>query len=178
MRRLLKTSAVVLLLAVSALASYLAYYDLRFFKPALASTRQHMQSAPSLPTPPLLEQYLENAYGQTIEFHTAQVLLRQSAFGGGDGWRSFLWGKLADLHLSKHEQIAVVVALAHMGSNRYGFAAASQAIYAKPIDQLAPVELATLVALIKAPSYYESNPEMLVNRREQLLVKTGKHALQ
>ena len=176
MRRLLQVTAIILLLSLSGLASYLAYYDLTHFLPALASTRQYMQAAPSPAVTPLLEKHLQSAYGQSIEFHAGNILLRKSTFGGGDGWRSFLWGKLADLHLSTQEQITVVVSLAYMGSNRYGFPAASQAIYGKPIDLLSPTESATLVALASAPSYYESHPEMLLKRRDQLLAKAGNNA--
>jgi hypothetical protein len=175
-RRLLKVTAVSLLCSLPVLASYLAYYDLTLFQPALASTRQHMQSAPLLVVSPLLEKHLQSAYGQSIEFHAGNILLRQSAFGGGDGWRSFLWGKLADFHLSTQEQVTVVVSLAYMGSNRYGFPAASLAMYGKPIEQLSPAESATLVALASAPSYYESHPEKLFKRRDQLLAKAERNA--
>ncbi len=174
--RMPKATAVSLLLCFSALASYLIYYDLVFFQPALASTRQRIQSEPPLQVSPVLEHYLESAYSQTIEFQAAKVLLHQSDFGGGDGWRSFLWGKLVDLHLSKQEQVAVVVSLAYMGSHRYGFTAASQARYEKSAEQLSPIEAATLVALMSAPSYYESRPEMLIERRDQLLAKAREYS--
>jgi hypothetical protein len=175
-RRLFKVTAISLSLSLSVLASYLTYYDLTAFQPAWARTRLHMQSAPSLVVSPLLEKHLQSAYGQSLEFLAGNILLRQSAFGGDDGWRSFLWGKLADFHLSAQEQVTVVVSLAHMGSNRYGFPAASMAMYGKPIEQLSPAESATLVALASAPSYYESHPEMLVKRRDQLLATAGKNA--
>lgn len=170
--RTAKTTIILLLLAPTALASYLAYYDLAFFQPALASTRQQMQSVPSAPVPALLKQHIQSAYGQSLEFHTGTILLRQSIFTGGDGWRSFLWGKLAAFHLSRPEQVATVVSLAYMGSNRYGFAAASQALFDKPVEQLSSAESATLVALSSAPAYYESHPESLLKRRDQLLGKS------
>lgn len=176
MRRLLKITAISLLLSLAALASYLAYYDLTLFQPTLASTQQHMQSAPLPGMPPLLEKHLQSAYGQSLQFHAGNILLRQSAFGGGDGWRGFLWGKLAELHLSTQEQIALVVSLSYMGSNRYGFPAASQAMYGKPIEQLSPTESAALVVLATAPAYYETHPEMLLKRRDQLLAKVGTNA--
>lgn len=55
------------------------------------------------------------------------------------------------------------------GRNAYGVEAASQAYFRKDVWEISLPEAATLAALIKAPSFYSSNLEELLNRKNYVL---------
>ena len=55
------------------------------------------------------------------------------------------------------------------GRNAYGVEAASQAYFDKPVSEISLAEAATLAALIKAPSFYMTNLEELLTRKDYVL---------
>lgn len=73
--------------------------------------------------------------------------------------------------LSKEDILALYLNKIFLGHRSYGFAAAAQTYFGKPIDQLSTDEFAILAGLPKAPSTLNpiTNPEAAKNRRDYVL---------
>ncbi len=93
-------------------------------------------------------------------------------------WRKFneiIMAILLDFHYEKDEIMQAYINEIYLGQDRshaiHGFGLASQFYYSKPIHQLNLNQLATLVALIRGPSYYhpEEHPKRLLSRRNRIL---------
>ena len=92
-----------------------------------------------------------------------------------------LMAMLMELNYDKNyilERYMNTVYLAQQGSIAFhGFASASQFYFDKKVDDLDLREMATLVALLKGPSYYHpvKHPERLNNRLEMILSMHNKY---
>jgi len=92
-----------------------------------------------------------------------------------------LMAMLMELNYDKNfilERYMNTVYLAQQGSMAFhGFASASQFYFDKKVDDLDLREMATLVALLKGPSYYHpvKHPERLNNRLEMILSMHNKY---
>jgi len=92
-----------------------------------------------------------------------------------------LMAMLMELNYDKNfilERYMNTVYLAQQGSMAFhGFASASQFYFDKNVDDLDLREMATLVALLKGPSYYHpvKHPERLNNRLEMILSMHNKY---
>ena len=92
-----------------------------------------------------------------------------------------LMAMLMELNYDKNfilERYMNTVYLAQQGSMAFhGFASASQVYFDKKVDDLDLREMATLVALLKGPSYYHpvKHPERLNNRLEMILSMHNKY---
>jgi hypothetical protein len=86
------------------------------------------------------------------------------------GWhiRSTLWWSLVKLHLTEGEQTAVFLALAPTGKDRRGFTSTALALYQRQPADLSLAEVATIMALIRAPS---AQGERLEQIRGMLLAR-------
>ena len=88
---------------------------------------------------------------------------------------------LMELHYDKNyilERYMNTVYLAQQGSMAiHGFASASQFYFDKKVDDLDLREMATLVALLKGPSYYHpvKNPDRLNQRVDMILSMHNKY---
>ena len=73
--------------------------------------------------------------------------------------------------LSKEEILSLYLNKIYLGKRSYGFAAASQVYYGKPINELKLSEIAMIAGLPKAPSRYNPivNPERAILRRNYVL---------
>ena len=73
--------------------------------------------------------------------------------------------------LSKEEILELYVNKIYLGKRAYGFAAAAEVYYGKPLDQLSLAQMAMLAGLPKAPSRYNSvvNPKRAKERRNWIL---------
>ena len=73
--------------------------------------------------------------------------------------------------LTKEEILALYMNKIFLGQRSYGFAAAAQSYFGRPIDQLTVDEYALLAGLPKAPSTLNpvANPEAAKNRRDYVL---------
>ncbi len=73
--------------------------------------------------------------------------------------------------LSKEDILALYLNKIFLGNRAYGFAAAAQVYYGKPLEQLTLAQTATLAGLPKAPSRYNPivNPERSLQRRNYVL---------
>ena len=93
-------------------------------------------------------------------------------------WRKFneiIMAVLLDFHYEKDEIMQAYINEIYLGQDRshavHGFGLASHFYFAKPIHQLNLNQLATLVAMIRGPSYYhpEDHPKRLLSRRNRIL---------
>jgi len=73
--------------------------------------------------------------------------------------------------LTKKEILALYLNKIYLGKRAYGYAAASQVYYGKPLDELNLAQIAMLAGLPKAPSRYNpiANPERATLRRDHIL---------
>jgi penicillin-binding protein 1A len=74
-------------------------------------------------------------------------------------------------NLSKDEILELYINQIYLGQRAYGFAAASQVYYGKPLDKLNLAETALLAGLPKAPSGYNPfmNPKRAMSRQQEVL---------
>lgn len=74
-------------------------------------------------------------------------------------------------NLGKDEILQLYINHIYLGQRAYGFAAASQIYFGKPLDQLHPAEMAMLAGLPKAPSSYNpvANPKRAKLRQMYVL---------
>lgn len=73
--------------------------------------------------------------------------------------------------LSKDKILELYINQIYLGQRAYGFAAASQVYYGKPLDKLSLAETALLAGLPKAPSNYNPfvNPKRAIKRQHEVL---------
>lgn len=73
--------------------------------------------------------------------------------------------------LTKNEILSLYLNKIYLGHRAYGFGAAADVYYGKPLQQLTTAELAMLAGLPKAPSSYNpiSNPKRALSRRNYVL---------
>ena len=73
--------------------------------------------------------------------------------------------------LPKDKILELYINQIYLGQRAYGFAAASQVYYGKPLDKLTLAETALLAGLPKAPSNYNPfvNPKRAINRQHEVL---------
>jgi len=73
--------------------------------------------------------------------------------------------------MSKQEILALYLNEIYLGNNSYGVAAAAQAYFDKPLNQLSIAEAASLGALPKAPSSYDPfrHPQQALDRRNWVI---------
>ena len=74
-------------------------------------------------------------------------------------------------NLSKDQILELYINQIYLGQRAYGFAAASQMYYGKPLNKLNLAEAALLAGLPKAPSNYNPfiNPKRAINRQHEVL---------
>ncbi len=80
---------------------------------------------------------------------------------------------------TKEEILAMYFNTVEFGSNAFGIKSASRTFFNKPPDSLKVEEAATLVGLLKAPSYYSPlrNPRNATERRNVVLAQMKKYRL-
>jgi len=73
--------------------------------------------------------------------------------------------------LSKDQILELYINQIYLGQRSYGFAAASQVYYGKPLEKLSLAETALLAGLPKAPSGYNPfvNPKRAITRQQEVL---------
>lgn len=78
--------------------------------------------------------------------------------------------------LTKQEILSLYINKIYLGNRAYGFAAAAQVYYGKPLEQLNTAQLAMLAGLPKAPSAFNPvvNPQRAKTRRDWILRRMEK----
>ena len=177
MRGLGKIIAVIFLVVAVLPILLFAGYDLTEFQSrrsdiaSLISGASADERNPSLATISLVR----NSLGGKTSAFAARLLLDKLHIPwvtkGMFGWHatSALWWACVAIHLSEQEQVTIIASHSYMGNARYGFSTESTARFNKPLSSLSTAEIATVVALTKAPSLYASSPERLAQRRDWLL---------
>jgi penicillin-binding protein 1A len=79
--------------------------------------------------------------------------------------------------LSKDKIFELYINQIYLGQRSYGFAAAAQVYFGKPINKLNLAEIALLAGLPKAPSSYNpfQNPKRAINRQRQVLANMKRY---
>jgi len=74
-------------------------------------------------------------------------------------------------NLSKDKILELYINQIYLGQRAYGFAAASQVYYGKPLEKLTVAESALLAGLPKAPTNYNpfTNPKRAISRQQEVL---------
>ena len=83
--------------------------------------------------------------------------------------REILLSLELDRRYSKEQILEWYLNQVPFGRNAYGVEAASQAYFRKPVSEISLAEAATLAALIKAPSFYSTNLNDLLIRKNYVL---------
>lgn len=95
-------------------------------------------------------------------------------------WRKIneaLMALIMDYRFSKDEILEAYLNEVYLGQDRarsiHGFGLASQFYFGRDLENLQPDQIATLVALVKGPSWYDPrrSPERLIERRNLVLAK-------
>jgi hypothetical protein len=161
-------------LAVPALG--IIAYDVVHYEPSRSEISRVIASATAderkLPMP--LAAFLRAEFQNGTQIYAARLLINHLGVGQQHATRQHwtliytLWCALVKFHLSAEERMTVIAVLAPTGTNRFGLSATSLAQFHKPLSELGPMECATLMALIHAPSL-QQYPDALALERESIL---------
>ncbi|WP_028452976.1 transglycosylase domain-containing protein [Chitinilyticum aquatile] len=122
--------------------------------------------------PPAMRHLLKTSLCGKESTYTARLIWRScnpDCAPAGSVIEPWLWEKLVQLHLSEDEQYGLIASSSYMGNGRYGFSNEAMARFQRPLASLSETEMATLVALVRAPSAYSSSAERLSKARDTLL---------
>lgn len=92
--------------------------------------------------------------------------------------REFMTAVQLEQTFTKDEIIEFYLNVVYFGRGAYGIASASQAYFGKPPADLTLGEVATLIAVLKGPGYYDptgKHPERAFNRRQTVLSQMLKY---
>jgi penicillin-binding protein 1B len=101
-------------------------------------------------------------------------------------WRKFneaIMAVLLEMHYGKEEILESYINEVYLGQQGqrgiHGFGLASRYYFDKSIDKLNLAEMATLVALVRGPGYYnpERHPKRLLERRNRILEAAKEHGI-
>jgi hypothetical protein len=173
MRATLRFLRNLAILSLAGIALALAGYDLIAFQPhvheidALLESADPEDSAPGTAAHEFL--LLEGAGPST---RVARHLLKRfvpEPRGGLLGWhgRFLLWDLMVRLHLGRKEILGLDAALA--GGVGTGLNDLAERLYGKSLSELSRAEAATVVAYARAPGHYARRPDLLLERRDDLL---------
>lgn len=90
---------------------------------------------------------------------------------------------LLEVHFEKHDLMNAYINEIYLGQDGqraiHGFGLASHFYFGKPLAELQLHEIATLVAIVRGPSYYDPRrrPERVKTRRDLILQLMGEHGL-
>jgi len=177
----LRISLIVLALFFAAPVIAFFAYDIFYFLPYKDQIKTIIAEASpeDREPPPLVAQLVDisepagnDAHLSRIVFHRLKVQHSQSMPSSRVA-QQILWQQLIRLHFTEKERMALYCSLAYSGGNDPGLSAASIRLFNKPLSKLSAKEAATVVALLRGPSYYEKRPEALLKRRDLLLQQLG-----
>ncbi|HTY59959.1 MAG TPA: PBP1A family penicillin-binding protein, partial [Bacteroidota bacterium] len=92
--------------------------------------------------------------------------------------REFMTSVQLEQTFTKDEILEFYLNVVYFGRGSYGVASASQAYFGKPPADLTLGEVATLIAVLKGPGYYDptgKHPERVLNRRNTVLSQMLKY---
>ncbi|WP_317846042.1 transglycosylase domain-containing protein [Nocardiopsis quinghaiensis] len=156
-------------------AALMAIEDERFYEHGGLDLRGTLRAAVRTATgdiqggSTITQQYVKNllveqADGEEdVESATAQTLARKV--------QELRYAVEIEERLTKDEIMEGYLNLAYFGQNAYGIEIAARRYFSVPASELDPAQAATIVGLVRAPSYYDplTNPESALNRRNLVL---------
>ena len=92
--------------------------------------------------------------------------------------REFMTAVQLEQNFTKDEILEFYLNVVYFGRGAYGIASASQAYFGKAPAELSLNEVATLIAVLKGPGYYDpsgKHPERALNRRNTVLSQMAKY---
>ena len=162
----------ILVLSLSALA-----YDMILFKPYKQRIQKIIDEAnPLYKNPPqaLLKIANLSEGNKRINNYVVQRLLKIMKSNKQRAWEWHLdyamWSFLFICHFNDTDKFALWCELAPY-ENGEGLNESSNFYYGRDINQLTIEELISIVAMVKAPAFYKTNPEKLKKRVNDLLIK-------
>ncbi|MFZ1106248.1 MAG: hypothetical protein WAN86_25870 [Hyphomicrobiaceae bacterium] len=180
---LVRTVATLVLIVIVALAAGFAAFDWFYFQSQRPQIAQLIAAAPQEERnpPDTLVRLLRAASSRRIASWTYRVLYHDHAnptgiraYGVGahhPELRALLWRACLWLHLSEQEQVTLIVSRSrfYLGRHMLGYAAASQALFNRPLASLSNDEAATLVVGWHLGCFY-GNSAFCAQRRDALLL--------
>lgn len=102
---------------------------------------------------------LRALHGHTVPYSTRRLLVKfnpESYQGRTMTWiiTYYTWGFLTEKTLTEQERLTVIAHLAPTGGGQAGLAATALSRFGHPLGSLTPAETATLIVLVKQPSWY------------------------
>jgi hypothetical protein len=177
LRLIVKVVAGGLAVVVVALLLGFIAYDVLYFQPHRPQIAQLSAAATEEERnpPETIVRIVRVAFGpfprRTLANQAAVILLFESkqARARNRHVRQLLWWACVALHLSEREQITLVVSRSYMGRGMWGFSAASQALFNRPLALLSLEEAATLMTIPRCPNCFHTKPASVAPRRDWLL---------
>jgi len=171
----MRNALVVFLLALAALVVALATYDATQVGPRLAEVERILAGGdPQDVHPPVQVARLVDAQLPRLRATVGSQV--QAAIEPASGSRSIMrrvaWPYLLSLHLDRVRLQGLHATLAWNGRDR-GLNRFALRAFGKPLDQLTPVQAATVVAYTHAPAVYARHPDWLRVRAQRLLERAG-----
>lgn len=128
--------------------------------------------------PSLLLQRIVNASEPAMTWQVTRIVLAQSSpefQPSGAQWHLVSWlaWRVLPLHLSPTEQLRIYCSRVYVGAGAHGLAAASAALFGRPLSALSESELASVAALPFAPETYRKNPSLLAARSSVVLARAA-----
>lgn len=78
---------------------------------------------------------------------------------------------MVSLHMSQEQILALYASLSFNGAD-YGISSLSRRLYSKPPSSLSEPEAATVVAILRAPTYCKANSPRLERLRDTLIARS------
>ena len=185
MKSILKIIAVLTIVIGLLPVSFFFAYDFLYFQPRMTEIKSFITFASgeeknlSVTATKLLEIEFRNKeyiYASKLILHklnpasTRQNNLYQH-------FESAIWSGLIKFHLSIKEQQIIIATQSPMGNNIIGFSAAAEYLFNKKLTSLSAQELATIIALTRAPGAYSLSEDHLNRRRDFLLKELSNYYL-
>ena len=140
-------------------------------------------------------------YRSLLRVTVKTILLQQDASGGGstlsqqivknifprkkykvlssviNKWREMIIAKSLERYYSKHELIVLYLNTVSFGERAFGLQTAAQRFFRCTVQKLSIIEAATLIGMLKAPSYYSPRrfPERAKQRRNVVMSQMKKY---
>jgi len=150
-------------------------YDIFLFKPYIVRIQKIIDEAnPLYRNPPqiLLEVAILSETERRINSYVIQRLLNKFEKGKQRAWKWHfdyaMWSFLFPCHFSDIEMFSLWCELAPY-ENGEGLNESANFYYRRNIDQLNTKEVISIVAMVKAPAFYKTNPEKLKERVNDLM---------
>lgn len=151
-------------------------YDMVLFKPYIPRIQKIIDEANPLyknPPQPLLRIAGLAEGNKRINTYVVQRLLKKMEKDKQRAWKWHLnyamWSFLFTCHFSDADRFALWCKFAPYEKGE-GLNESSNFYYGRDINQLTTEELISIVAIVKAPTFYKTNPEKLKKRVNDLLM--------